>query len=362
MYITYYLQNLPNYNSIFNNDYLYNTFQKHTKTICKNDLTQAQIAHITNTENAILKAHAILIPFANKTPEELFYEFKIPKHSGGLRTINAPYPEFKNALSEVKDIFEKDIKCLAHNSAYAYTKNRSTLDALKLHQQNQSNWFLKIDLKDFFPSCTPELIIHQLMQLYPFACISQPAQILLRQIINICCLNNGLPQGTPMSPLITNLIMIPFDHALTTLLRAHEGEHYVYTRYADDLLISSKSHFDWKTLTQRIANILTPFQINQNKIRYGSKAGRNWNLGLMLNKDNNITLGFKEKKTLNAMLNNFLKDFKQNQPWNIEDTQYLQGKLSYLNQIEPAYYHYILNKYQTKHNLNYSQTLKTILH
>lgn len=361
MYITFYQQNLPNYNTLFTGDYLYNTYNKNTKIITQADMTLEQVRHVYHAEHAIQQAHQILQPFKNKHIEELFYEFKIPKHSGGLRTINAPHQEFKLALSDVKELFEKDIKCLAHNSAYAYTKNRSTFNAVQTHQKNQSNWFLKIDLKDFFPSCTPELIYNQLMQLYPFQCFNQNAKAQLKEVIEICCLNNGLPQGTPMSPILTNLIMVPYDYQLQQLLTRGTGEHYVYTRYADDILISSKNQFNWQELTNQIKEILKPFEINNSKIRYGSKAGRNWNLGLMLNKDNNITLGFKEKKTLNAMLNNFLKDYTNDHPWSIEDTQYLQGKLSYLNQIEPDYYAYIVNKYNTKYNISYAHVLKIIL-
>lgn len=361
MYITFFQQNLPNYNTLFNNNYLLNTYAKNTKIITETDLTPEQTNHIASVECAITQIHNRLNPFKNKPVEELFYEFKIPKHSGGLRTINAPYTDFKLALTDAKEIFERDIKCLAHNAAYAYTKNRCTLDAIQVHQKNQSNWFLKIDLKDFFPSCTPELIFNQLLKIYPFACIHQNAKNQLKEIIEICCLNNGLPQGTPMSPILTNLIMVPYDYQLQQLLTRGTGEHYVYTRYADDILISSKNQFNWQELTNQIKEILQPFNINTAKIRYGNKAGRNWNLGLMLNKDNNITLGFKEKKLLNAMLNNFLKDFKNNNPWSIEDTQHLQGKLSYLNQIEPTYWAHLINKYNLKYNTSYTTALKTIL-
>ena len=65
------------------------------------------------------------------------------------------------------------------------------------------------------------------------------------------------------------------------------GNHYVYTRYADDILISSKSNFNWQELVNTLKGVLQPqFTIKDEKTRYGSTAGRNWNLGLMVNKDN----------------------------------------------------------------------------
>lgn len=326
-----------------------------------NKLSLTQQYRINDVIRAIQEAYHILEPFKDNYTEQ-YYEFKIPKRSGGLRTINAPLTNFKDALSKVKDIFEQKIKCLAHNAAYAYTKFRSTYDALELHQKNQSNWYLKLDLQDFFPSCTPEFIYSQLMQLYPFAHIVTPCVLeQLKEIIKMCCLNGGLPQGTPMSPLLTNLIMVPFDYHIHKLLSRGTGEHYVYTRYADDILISSKNNFDWRTLQTQLAGILRPFTIKESKTRYGSRAGSNWNLGLMLNKDNNITLGSVKKKQLNAMLNNFLKDFVTHTTWTKEDTYTLQGQLSYLKHIEPDYYNYILQKYEAKYNTTYALALKNVL-
>lgn len=315
---------------------------------------------LVNIENTLMQAWKILRPFQNNY-EEQYYEFKIPKKSGGLRTINAPLPEFKEALTKVKEIFEDKIKCLPHNAAYAYVKQRSALDALELHQKNKSNWYLKLDIQDFFPNCTPELILNNLLQLYPFYFLSTIAKNILKKIITICCLNGGLPQGTPMSPLLTNLLMVPYDYAIYTTLNRGLGQHYVYTRYADDILISCKAQFNWRQIQNTIQGLIGPFQIKQQKTRYGNKAGSNWNLGLMLNKDNNITLGFRKKKLLNAMVNNFITDYLANNPWSIEDTQSLNGQLSYLRHIEPSYYNYLMDKYAKKYDITYNYILKTIL-
>ena len=339
----------------------YKTTYQITNPTPRAQLTLEHQSKIYALERYLTYAAEILEPFANNY-EEQYYEFKIPKRSGGLRTINAPNTEFKTALSKVKIIFEEHLKCLAHNAAYAYTKQRSVLEALKVHQANQSNWYLKIDLTDFFPSCTPEFIYNQLIQLYPFYYFDEEHKQILKQIIEICCLHGGLPQGTPMSPLLTNLVMIPYDYKISNALKRGVGEHWVYTRYADDILVSSKSHFDWRAMQNILAENLAPFQIKQEKTRYGSKAGSNWNLGLMLNTDNNITLGTTTKKLINAMLNNFIKDSINNIRWSRDDVYELQGQLGYLKHIEPGYYNYIVQKYEAKYNIrDYRELIKRII-
>lgn len=329
------------------NKYIRQTFNIIPKQI--NKLTYNQKQQIDKARLGVHKIQHMLSAFTTNY-EEQYTQFQIPKKSGGLRTINAPKYAFKNALSTVKYILEHDIRCLPHPAAYAYIKNTSIKDALEKHQKNKSNWYLKIDIKDFFPSCTPELIYEQLIQLYPFAYLTTDDKLILKNSIKICCLNNGLPQGTPVSPLLTNLLMVPFDYKITEHLKT-KSQKFVYTRYADDILISSKTHFNWQELQNEIQNILTPFVIKKEKTRYGSKAGRNWNLGLMLNKDNDITLGYRKKRNLNAALNNFIKDHQQRKSWDKQQTQVLLGQLSWLQQIEPNYYNALIQKYEAKYNI-----------
>jgi len=86
----------------------------------------------------------------------LYRTFHIPKNSGGLRRIDAPVPELMCALRELKMLFETQMFALYRTSAFAYVRGRSTVDAIKRHQQNESKWFLKSDFPNFFGSTTPE--------------------------------------------------------------------------------------------------------------------------------------------------------------------------------------------------------------
>ena len=297
----------------------------------------------------------------------LYNTFYIPKHTGGFRRIDAPNPELMSLLYDIKTIFEHILKLLPHDTAYAYVPGRSTLDALTQHQYNQSKWFLKLDIKDFFPSCNQQFILKQFLQLFPFAPLMtnpQTTEIIIN-IIKIASLNNGLPQGTPLSPLLTNTIMLPIDFQIQEKLRNFDRHHFVYTRYADDLLISCRHHFNINNVQHEINKIFTkthaPFTINQAKTRYGSSAGRNWNLGLMLNKENQITVGYKRKQRLHAAVFNFLKDLTAGTIWSKLDVQILIGTIAYYQKIEPEYVHNLINKYSTKFNVNFHAETQHIL-
>lgn len=269
----------------------------------------------------------------------LYKHFCIPKSSGGVRPIDAPQSELMEALRDLKGILERNCGAdmLYHTSAFAYIQNRSTLDCVKRHQQNESKWFAKFDMHNFFGSTTIDFVMRMFEQIYPLSELAKNAfsSEVFRKAIDLCFLDGGLPQGTPISPLITNIMMIPFDFAMNRWCREH---HMVYTRYADDLLISSKSPFRFKDVEEQIESVLVkfdaPFHLNRKKTRYGSANGSNWNLGVMLNKDNKITVGRKAKKRFEDLLRRYALDKKAGTDWALVDVQHLDGLRSYYKMVE----------------------------
>lgn len=281
------------------------------------------------------------------TREEIAAQYtilKIPKKNGKLRTICAPRETLKATQRHIIEALKHMTH--VHDSAYAYIEKRSIYNAIEQHQKNESKWFLKIDLKDFFGSCTEEFIYTQLKQIYPFALLTtdNTYDIIIRDIIKIACLNGILPQGNPIAPHLTNLIMVPIDYRLNILAP-------VYTRYSDDMLFSARTKIDMNLTIKNINEILkdTPLKINTEKTRLGSINGNNWNLGLMLNKDNNITLGHEKKRRYKATIDQYLQHPEK---YTLQQTQKLAGLTAYYISIEPEYINYIINKYNTKHNKN----------
>lgn len=298
----------------------------------------------------------------------LYNTFPIPKKTGGIRVINAPVPALMEALRELKGIFENQMFALYHTSAFAYIEKRSTISSLKRHQQNESRWFLKTDFSDFFGSTTPAFLMNMLSMIFPFSeVVKEPggADVLARAL-DLCFLDGGLPQGTPISPMLTNLMMIPIDHRLYNCLREYVSKdgwrrNYVYTRYADDILISCKQHFDHEEIVGFINSTLSgfraPFKIKDEKTRYGSRSGSNWNLGLMLNKDNNITIGYKNKNRFRAMISNYVLCRAEGKNWDLHEVQVLRGLTNYYLMVEEDWVKDLLSNYGEKYHINIMQAM-----
>ena len=296
--------------------------------------------------------------------KDLYEEFYIPKKTGGLRKIDAPKSELMDALRRLKTIFEDDFHAMYHTAAFAYVRKRSTIDAMKRHQANESKWYAKFDLHGFFPSTTLDFIMNQFSMVYPFSEVVKitDGKDQLRKALELAMMDGGLPQGTPISPLITNIMMIPVDYKLSNALRNYKGQRYVYTRYADDFQISSRYDFSYREIENLIESTLAefhaPFCINKEKTRYGSNAGRNWNLGVMVNADNKITVGHQKKRQFKAMLTSYVLDRKNGKAWDLHDIQVMEGLRNYYRMVEGEAIDDIVQKIGEKFGVNIVAAIK----
>lgn len=305
---------------------------------------------------------------------KLYYHFCIPKKSGGLRPIDAPVPELMEALRTLKNMFEFSFNAprqgttvqtsYYHTAAFAYIHGRSTIDAVKRHQSNESKWFAKLDFSNFFGTTTLEHAMKMLSLVFPFCeiCKSDHGYEELRKAVELGFLNGVLPQGTPLSPTLTNIIMIPVDYRLSNKLRNIDYRKYIYTRYADDMLISSRFKFNVHDVENAVLETLrefdAPYVLNMDKTRYGSICGSNWNLGVMLNKDNEITIGWRNKKRFEAMLSSYAMDRKNGVRWDAGDLMHMEGLRSYYRSIEQETIDKIVEHLSRKFGFNIVAAIK----
>jgi S1-C subfamily serine protease len=152
---------------------------------------------------------------------------------------------------------------------------------------------LNIDLKDFFPSITENRITGVLESL---DIDSRVASIIGR----LCCHNAHLPQGAPTSPVLSNMICFRLDKELLAFAKA---SRCIYTRYADDITLSSyqpmtalfeavppSGHFVPDLLAPTFRNIVITngFAINPDKAHYADRHSRRTVTGLKINELLNV--------------------------------------------------------------------------
>lgn len=156
-----------------------------------------------------------------------YRKFEIPKRSGGKRIISAPYPTLLECQSWIYANILTKIKI--HSSAHGFTFKKSIITKSKLHVGQ--NHFLKIDLKDFFPSIT----MNQVITIFKSLGYTHKVSFYLAAL---CCYDDVLPQGAPTSPMLSNIVAKGLDNRLLKFSKKFDLK---YTRYADDLAFSGDS-------------------------------------------------------------------------------------------------------------------------
>lgn len=301
--------------------------------------------------------------------ENLYYTFQIPKSSGGMRTIEAPEESLKSIQRHIIHILKNQYYLLEHNNAQGYVNHKCTVTNARFHKE--SNHFARVDIKDFFPSINSKLIRETLPKLGMFTLINNKKEIgentqkLLDIIIQVSTLRDSLPQGAVTSPYLSNLVMIPFDHCMIEYLRENHPE-IIYTRYADDIFFSSYYAFAdlKKDAKEKLNNIVRhvmklaygyqPFVIKEEKTKVTTKYGANRITGIVINKDNEISMGYKEKRKLKQDLAALIIEKKKKGIVNSDIAAAILGMFAYFKSIEPEYADYtektLLKKFNIKHN------------
>ncbi len=167
--------------------------------------------------------------------ENKYAEFEIPKKNGKTRKINAPTDQLKHLQRRLADLLNNcfsDISSEAQQKSlsHGFRKNHSIVTNANNHKNRR--YVFNIDLKDFFPSINFGRVRGFFIKNNHFSLEGKVATI----IAQIACHNNELPQGSPSSPIISNLIGHLLDVRMVNL--AKNGK-CTYSRYADDLTFST---------------------------------------------------------------------------------------------------------------------------
>lgn len=167
--------------------------------------------------------------------EEKYKKFKIPKRSGGEREICAPQDQLKalqRRLANVLYACRREIESETERRplSHGFRKDLSIITNARRHKRRR--YVLNLDLKDFFPTFNFGRVRGFFISNNAFKLNEKVATI----VAQIACFENGLPQGSPCSPIISDLIAHLLDVRLAQLAKQNQ---LTYSRYADDLTFST---------------------------------------------------------------------------------------------------------------------------
>jgi RNA-directed DNA polymerase len=280
------------------------------------------------------------------TPEKLedlsdrasssYREYSLPKKNGTLRTIHGPTEELKTVQRDICRLLNQYQKELNSPSAYGFVPGRNIVDNAERH--TSKNVVINLDLKDFFPSITTEMVAKTLAKV--------PVRIVRNSKLNgvltkLMCRDGRLPQGAPTSPAMANLVCHPLDLNLEALAKKHR---FAYTRYADDLTFSSNYP---KIAEDVFINIIYQrceklgFTVNRAKSRIQRSSSRQIVTGLVVNQK--VSVRRKYYRTTRAMLHNweklgyekaqakFIENYTRGDTYNLDNV--LLGRIEFIGMV-----------------------------
>lgn len=237
------------------------------------------------------------------------------------RTISAPNEDLKRIQGKILKTFLYKYGVTPESQAFVYGRSIVTNARKHLNQR----YLLKMDLKDFFPSITKEMIIGAM---YPFFNMSD--MMFLELLVDLCCLNGRLPQGAPTSPAISNILGSYLDVFLRPSLAHFRID--AYTRYADDMTFSSNIKIS-PNFCKTVFSVckFIGFRLNNSKTRMYSVGMRHKVTGVIVNGEE-TTIPRTEKMRFRALLHNISTG---KTPLTDELKNHIKGKFSFYYMVNP---------------------------
>ena len=200
--------------------------------------------------------------------EVSYREAHIPKATGGHRTLHVPTDDLKSLQKKVARLMERYHGSSVHGCANAFVKGRGITSNAR--PPLGCAVLIKLDLKDFFPTVTRDMVKEWLRFRYlPLELAGDDRNRLIMRLLEITCLEQGLPQGAPSSPILSNLVLRQLDLKLSAYAKRHGA---VYTRYADDLTFSYK--IDDKATARRTVDAVAQI-VMAHGFKLNKNAGKN---------------------------------------------------------------------------------------
>ncbi|WP_283271401.1 group II intron reverse transcriptase/maturase, partial [Streptococcus dysgalactiae] len=174
----------------------------------------------------------------------------IPKKNGKKRPLSIPTMTDRAMQTLFKFALEPIAETTADPNSYGFRPKRSTQDAIEqcfsaLSKQKSAKWVLEGDIKGCFDNISHEWIMKHIPM----------NKTILGKWLKSGYIENGKlsptefgsPQGSPISPIISNMVLDGLERKLSTTFRKKKVNGQVYApkinfvRYADDFIVTGVS-------------------------------------------------------------------------------------------------------------------------
>lgn len=166
---------------------------------------------------------------------------EIPKPSGGVRLIGIPTAQDRLIQQAIHQILSQEYEPRFSQHSYGFRPGRSAHDAVKAaqgHIEAGNRWVVDIDLAKFFDTVNHDRLMARMKSDIADKRVLRLVNDYLKAgvMVNGVVMETaeGTPQGGPLSPLLSNIVLDELDREL-------EKRGHRFVRYADDCNIYVQS-------------------------------------------------------------------------------------------------------------------------
>jgi RNA-directed DNA polymerase len=258
---------------------------------------------------------------------------KIPKTNGEMRQLGIPTVIDRIVQQAIAQVLNKIFDPTFSNSSFGFRPKRSAQMAVKQASQYVKDgriWVVDIDLEKFFDKVNHDVLMSKLAKTIGDKSLLK----LIRRFLTaglmqdgICKARNaGAPQGGPLSPLLSNILLHGLDKEL-------EKRGHCFCRYADDCNIYVKSEAAGKRVMANISKFIKnrlKLTVNKDKSAVSKVKHRKF-LGFRILNNADITIARDSIKKIKDKIRVLTK---RNKPIS------LQMLIKEVNQVIRGWYHY----------------------
>lgn len=257
------------------------------------------------------------------------------------RTIYKPSPLLKEFHYFLNGFLLEYLQ-VDNSVSFAYRKGATLLQAVTPHAKSRA--FYQTDLNHFFESIDSNLIESVLnAATTPILDLNDH----IHHIVNLLTIDGKLPIGYSTSPILSNACLLRFDDRLAAVSKSR---NWIYTRYADDIIISAEDRENIENAESIIEDCLTSelgtgFTLNPNKTRFTTVGRKVKILGLVILPTGKIVVDRDVRNRIESWLHFYVtnrsrlaKIFIEERDEGMEDgLQRLSGLISYIYSTDPVY-------------------------
>lgn len=248
---------------------------------------------------------------------------EIPKAGGKLRALNIPCIRDRIVQSALKLIIEPIFESDFQEGSYGYRPKRKAHEAVNRVAKAViagNTKAIDVDLKSYFDNVRHHILMEKIAKRIN----DKEIMHLIKLILKIGG-KRGIAQGSPISPLLSNIYLNEVDKMLEKakeVTTTGKYKHIEYARWADDLVILIKGYQKWEWLEKAV------YQRLQEELA---------KLEVEVNKEKTKVINLKKGEAFSFLGFDFQQNITKQGKWNVRITPKMKARTDLLHKLKEVF-------------------------